>query len=147
MSDVAGLGRRALQAVELLRGAADQGLTVLTAGQVVVDAEVPEVPVGIDGETVMMPTPVCCTIRPKAVRARVPRNRPWVPPPRPPSTGRHCGNWPPPAPLTAKPLTTIRSPGRVIPTRSDTSLAIIAKPTAVTASPRGRLPVTYRRAR
>ena len=73
----------ALQAVELLRGAQGQGLTVVTAEEVVVDADVPEVPVGIDGETVMMPTPVRCTIRPKALRVRVPRNRPGVPPPKP----------------------------------------------------------------
>jgi diacylglycerol kinase family enzyme len=95
ISDIAGLGRRArldagtlgviavtvnsaLQAVMLLRGAKGQGLTVLTADEVVVDADVPEIPVGIDGETVMMPTPVRCTIRPKALRVRVPRHRPGV---------------------------------------------------------------------
>ena len=97
--DIAGLGRRArldagtlgvvavtvnsaLQAATLLRGACGQGLTTLTAGEVVVDAEAPEVPVGIDGETVMMATPVRCTIRPKALRVRVPRDRPGVPPPK-----------------------------------------------------------------
>jgi diacylglycerol kinase family enzyme len=95
ISDIAGLGRRArldagtlgviavtvsnaLQAVMLLRGAQGQGLTVLTAGEVVVDADAPEIPVGIDGETVMMPTPVRCAIRPKALRVRVPRHRPGV---------------------------------------------------------------------
>jgi diacylglycerol kinase family enzyme len=95
ISDVAGLGRRArldagtlgviavtvsnaLQAVMLLRGAQGQGLTVLRAGEVVVDADTPEIPVGIDGETVMMATPVRCTIRPKALRVRVPRHRPGV---------------------------------------------------------------------
>ena len=99
MSDIAGLGRRArldagtlgvvavtvnsaLQAVELLRGAAGQGLSVVTADEVVVDADVPEIPVGIDGETVMMPTPVRCTVRPKALRVRVPRNRPGIPAPK-----------------------------------------------------------------
>jgi len=41
-----------------------------------VDADVPEIPVGIDGETVMMPTPVRCTIQPRALRVRVPRDRP-----------------------------------------------------------------------
>ena len=56
---------------------------MLTAEEVVVDADVPEIPVGIDGETVMMPTPVRCTIRPKALRVRVPRNRPGVAPPKP----------------------------------------------------------------
>ena len=100
MSDIAGLGRRArldagrlgvvavtvnntLQAVALLRGARGQGLTTLTADEVVVDADVPEIPVGIDGETVMMPTPVRCTIRPKALRVRVPRDRPGIRPPKP----------------------------------------------------------------
>ena len=95
ISDIAGLGRRArldtgtlgviavtvnnaLQAVMLLRGARGQGLTVLTAGQVVVEADAPEIPVGIDGETVMMPAPVRCAIRPKALRVRVPRHRPGV---------------------------------------------------------------------
>ncbi len=99
MGDIAGLGRRArldagtlgvvavtvnraLQAATLLRGARGQGLTTLTAGEVVVDAQVPEIPVGIDGETVMMPTPVRCTIQPKALRVRVPRNRPGIPPPK-----------------------------------------------------------------
>jgi diacylglycerol kinase family enzyme len=94
--DIAGLSRRsrldsgtlgvvavtvnsALQAATLLRGARGQGLTTLTAEEVVVDAETPEIPVGIDGETVMMPTPVRCTIRPKVLRVRVPRDRPGVP--------------------------------------------------------------------
>ena len=100
MTDIAGLGRRArldagtlgvvavtvnsaLQAATLLRGARGQGLTVLTAGEVVVDADVPEIPVGIDGETVMMATPVRCAIRPKALRVRVPRDRPGIRPPKP----------------------------------------------------------------
>jgi diacylglycerol kinase family enzyme len=95
ISDIAGLGRRprldagtlgfiavtvnnALQAVRLLRGAQGQGLTVLTAGEVVVDADTTEIPVGIDGETVMMPAPVRCAIRPKVLRVRVPRHRPGV---------------------------------------------------------------------
>jgi diacylglycerol kinase family enzyme len=97
--DIAGLSRRsrldtgtlgivavtvnsALHAATLLRGARGQGLTTLTADEVVVDAEAPQIPVGIDGETVMMPTPVRCTIRPKALRVRVPRDRPGVPPPK-----------------------------------------------------------------
>jgi diacylglycerol kinase family enzyme len=45
-------------------------------GEVVVDADVPEIPVGIDGETVMMPTPVRCTVQPQALRVRVPRGLP-----------------------------------------------------------------------
>ena len=100
MGDIAGLSRRvrldagtlgvvavtvnsARQALELLRRGRGRGVTVLTADEVVVEADVPEVPVGIDGETVMMPTPVRCTIRPRALRVRVPRNRPGIRPPKP----------------------------------------------------------------
>jgi diacylglycerol kinase family enzyme len=100
LSDIAGLGRRArldtgtlgvvavtvnnaLQAAGLLRGAHGRGLTTLTADEVVVDADAPEIPVGIDGETVMMPAPVRCTIRPQALRVRVPRDRPGIQPPKP----------------------------------------------------------------
>jgi hypothetical protein len=54
-------------------------LTVLSADEAVVEADAPEVPVGIDGEAVMMPTPVRCAIRPAALRVRVPRHRPGTP--------------------------------------------------------------------
>jgi diacylglycerol kinase family enzyme len=67
----------------LLRGARGQGLTALTAAQVVVDADVPQIPVGIDGETVMMATPVRCTIQPRALRVRVPKDRPGTRLPKP----------------------------------------------------------------
>jgi diacylglycerol kinase family enzyme len=100
LTDIAGLGRRArldtgtlgvvavtvnnaLQAAGLLRGARGPGLITLTAAEVVVEADAPEIPVGIDGETVLMPTPVRCTVRPKALRVRVPRDRPGVQPPKP----------------------------------------------------------------
>jgi len=99
MTDVAGLGRRARldagtlgvvavtvdsarQAVGLLRGGHGPGLTVLTAAEVTVDADTPEIPVGIDGETVMLPSPVRCAIRPRALRVIVPRQRPGVPAPK-----------------------------------------------------------------
>jgi diacylglycerol kinase family enzyme len=52
-------------AVRLLGGS---GVMVLAADEVVVDADEPEIPVGIDGETVIMPTPVRCAIRPRALR-------------------------------------------------------------------------------
>jgi len=55
----------------------------LTGHEVVVDADAPEIPVGIDGEAVMVPTPVRCSVRPGALRVRVPRHRPGVPPRRP----------------------------------------------------------------
>jgi diacylglycerol kinase family enzyme len=100
--DIAGLGRRARldqgvlgivgvkienagQAAGLLRRAQrSRNVTVLTAREVVIDADQPHIPVGIDGESVLMPTPVHCTIRPLALRVRVPRDRPGVPDPRPP---------------------------------------------------------------
>jgi hypothetical protein len=47
-----------------------------------VDADAPEIPVGIDGETVMMTTPVRCAIQPQALRVRVPRDRPGIRPPK-----------------------------------------------------------------
>jgi diacylglycerol kinase family enzyme len=101
MSDVAGLGRRprldagllgvvavrvdsARQAVQLMRRGHGNGLTTLTAAEVTVDADVPEIPVGIDGETIMMPAPVRCAIRPAALRVVVPRQRPGVPEARQP---------------------------------------------------------------
>jgi diacylglycerol kinase family enzyme len=100
MGDVAGLGRRARldagtlgmvairvdsarQAVELVRRGHGTGLTTLTAEQVTVDADAPQIPVGIDGETVMLPTPVRCTIQPRALRVIVPKERPGVPAPKP----------------------------------------------------------------
>jgi diacylglycerol kinase family enzyme len=100
MGDLAGLGRRARldtgtlgvvairvqnarQAAGLIRRGHGTGLTTLTAGQVTVDSDAPEIPVGIDGETVMLPTPVRCTIQPRALRVVVPRERPGVPAPEP----------------------------------------------------------------
>ncbi len=99
--DLAGMGRRprldsgrlgvvaisvsnARQAVGLFRRTHDRGLLQRTATEVVVDADVPEIPVGVDGESVMLSTPVRCTISTGALRVRVPRNRPGVrvPPPR-----------------------------------------------------------------
>ena len=100
--DIAGMGRRArldqgvlgvvgvkietaAQAAGLLRRAQrSRNVTVLTAREVVIDADQPQIPVGIDGESVLMPTPVHCTIRPLSLRVRVPRDRPGVPEPRPP---------------------------------------------------------------
>jgi len=49
----------------------------------VISSDAPEIPVGIDGESVMVPTPVRCSVRPRALRVRVPRVRPGVPPRRP----------------------------------------------------------------
>jgi diacylglycerol kinase family enzyme len=99
-TDLAGLGRRprldrsalgvvtisvanARQAIGLLRRSHQRGLTRLTAPEVVVDADTTEIPVGVDGEAILVTTPVRCAIVPRALRVRVPRNRPGVPPARP----------------------------------------------------------------
>jgi diacylglycerol kinase family enzyme len=99
MGDVAGMGRRprldsgmlgvvalnvdsAKQAVGLLRRTTHQGVTALAVPELVVTADAPEIPVGVDGEAVVLPVPVRCAIHPKALRVRVPRARPGVPSPR-----------------------------------------------------------------
>jgi diacylglycerol kinase family enzyme len=98
--DVAGLGRRpridggvlgvigvraanAVQAARMLRGRKAAGLTLIVTEQVVVEADVEDVPAGVDGESVRLTTPVRCRVRPGALRVRVPRDRPGVPPPTP----------------------------------------------------------------
>jgi diacylglycerol kinase family enzyme len=86
LGDLAGSGRRAridsgVLGVVALRSTRSS-LTVLRAREVVVTADVPTIPVGVDGEALLLPTPVRCTIRPKALRVRVPRDRPGVPRPR-----------------------------------------------------------------
>ena len=98
-SDLAGMGRRARldrgtlgviavrvdtarQAVGLLHGAHRKGLVRAEAHDVMVGSGDAAVPVGIDGETVRLSTPVRCTVRPGALRVRLPRERPGVRPPR-----------------------------------------------------------------
>jgi diacylglycerol kinase family enzyme len=100
MGDIAGLGRRArldrgtlgmfaitvtsaVQAAGLVRGTQSRGLTRLARREVVVDADASEIPVGVDGEALLLDTPVRCTLRPAALRVRVPRHRPGVPDPKP----------------------------------------------------------------
>jgi diacylglycerol kinase family enzyme len=67
---------RAADAAALLRGLRSRAVSVGTTDEVVVDAETPTLPVGVDGEALLLPTPVRCTIRPGALRVRVPRQRP-----------------------------------------------------------------------
>jgi diacylglycerol kinase family enzyme len=92
--DIAGLGHRprldlgvlgvlavtvggAADAARLISGRGRaRSLTVRAATEAVVDADAPSVPVGIDGEAVLLPTPVRCVIRPGVLRVRVPRQRP-----------------------------------------------------------------------
>ncbi|MFH8980571.1 diacylglycerol/lipid kinase family protein [Streptomyces varsoviensis] len=47
-----------------------------------------EIPVAVDGESLHMPTPVVCTLRPAALRVLLPRDRPDTPAPVPPVTMR-----------------------------------------------------------
>jgi diacylglycerol kinase family enzyme len=99
--DIAGLGRRirldrgilgvvgvtvssAAQAAGLLRGRHAAGLRVLTAEEITITADTPQIPVGVDGESILMPTPVTCTVSPRALRVWVPRDRPGVAAPKPP---------------------------------------------------------------
>ncbi|HEX4292202.1 MAG TPA: diacylglycerol kinase family protein [Trebonia sp.] len=113
-ADVAGLSRRvrldggvlgvvgvtvstANEAVRLLRGSRSGGLTLLTATVVTVTSDTPRIPVGVDGEAVSLPSPVVCSIRPGALRVRVPRDRPGATPPEPPvnfSRLRRLAMWP-----------------------------------------------------
>jgi diacylglycerol kinase family enzyme len=99
--DIAGLGRRvrldrgilgvvgvtissAAQAAGLLRGRHAAGVKVLTAEEITITADTPKIPVGVDGESILMPTPVTCTVSPGVLRVWVPRDRPGVPAPKPP---------------------------------------------------------------
>jgi diacylglycerol kinase family enzyme len=100
MGDIAGLGRRArmdratlgmfgvtvasaVQAVGLLSGTHSRGLTRLAAREVIIDADAAQIPVGVDGEALVLDTPVRCTVQPAALRVRVPRDRPGVPDAKP----------------------------------------------------------------
>jgi diacylglycerol kinase family enzyme len=102
MGDLAGMGRRiridggvlgvlairvanAGQAAKLVQGRRAGALYQGEAHEVVIEADTPTIPVGIDGEAVEMSTPVRCVIRPAALRVRVPRNRLEIPPPRRPA--------------------------------------------------------------
>jgi diacylglycerol kinase family enzyme len=69
----------AAEAAALLLDPDPEGLAVLSAREVVVDADRPEIEVGVDGEALVLPTPVHCRIAPGALRVRVPRKRPGVP--------------------------------------------------------------------
>jgi diacylglycerol kinase family enzyme len=119
--DIAGLGRRvrldqgilgvvgvtvssAVQAAGLLRGRHATGLRVLTSKQIEITADTPQIPVGVDGESILMSAPVTCTVSPGALRAWVPRGRPGVPAPKSPMNWarlRHLAGIPKTAPATA----------------------------------------------
>lgn len=70
----------AAQAAELaLLGERASGITSLTARRVVVESDEQLIPVAADGEALTLPAPVVCTVRPGALRMRVPRHRPGAP--------------------------------------------------------------------
>ena len=70
----------AAQAAELaLLGERASGITSSTSRRVTVAADTETIPVAVDGEALMLPQPVVCTVRPKALRVRVPKDRPGAP--------------------------------------------------------------------
>ena len=98
--DIAGLGRRARldqgllgvagvrvssagQAIDLLRGRRAAELKVLTTKKIEITADATRIPVGVDGEAVLMSVPVTCAIWAHALRVWVPRDRPGIPAPKP----------------------------------------------------------------
>ena len=98
-NDLAGLGQRtalddgvlgvvtvsvngARDAVGLFGRTHERGLTQLAVTAAEIDADVDEIPVGVDGESLMIRTPVHCVVVPGALRVRVPRNRPGARPPK-----------------------------------------------------------------
>lgn len=98
-ADIAGTGRRARldtgrlgvvavkvtsawQASRLMRPRHRTGVLRAEAAEVVVHADAAEIPVGVDGETMLLPAPVRCTLLPRALRVRVPADRPGIRPPR-----------------------------------------------------------------
>ena len=74
----------ARQAAGLLRGRHATGLKLLTTQQITITADEPQIPVGVDGESILMSTPVTCTVSPGALRVWVPRDRPGLVAPKPP---------------------------------------------------------------
>ncbi|MFJ5974527.1 diacylglycerol/lipid kinase family protein [Streptomyces sp. NPDC093060] len=73
----------AAEAAALLLDPQPHGVTLRTARRVLVDSDSEMIDVGIDGEAMRLPTPVLCRIAPRALRVRVPRERPGVPPAQP----------------------------------------------------------------
>lgn len=67
------------------------GLTSVRAREVVVDSDGPVIRIGLDGESLTMPTPVRCHVEPGALRVLLPRHRPGA------GAGAGAGvpmNWP-----------------------------------------------------
>jgi diacylglycerol kinase family enzyme len=111
MGDIAGLGRRArmdrgtlrvfgvtvasaVQAAGLLGGAHSRGLTSLAAREVIIDADAAQIPVGVDGEELVLNTPVRCTGGRSPCGSGCPATALGCPTPSRRSTGSACGRWP-----------------------------------------------------
>ncbi|MFI6037471.1 diacylglycerol/lipid kinase family protein [Streptomyces sp. NPDC051315] len=77
------------QAARVVRGPRSGGLIRLNAAEVVVEADTDTLPAGIDGEHVVLPSPVVCRSAPGALRVRVPRRRPGAP-----RAGGAAADWP-----------------------------------------------------
>ncbi|MFF6998981.1 diacylglycerol/lipid kinase family protein [Streptomyces sp. NPDC008313] len=77
------------QAARIVRGPHSGQLIRLNAEEVVVESATGSVPVGIDGEHVVLPSPVVCRSAPGALRVRVPRHRPGTP-----RAGGAAADWP-----------------------------------------------------
>ncbi len=69
----------ARQALGLLWRRPEQRMTTTTASEVSVGSSASVVPVAVDGEPLLLPAPVRCTLAPQALRVRVPRHRPGAP--------------------------------------------------------------------
>jgi len=66
----------AAQATRLLSRAPNEVVAVTTVPTVTVTSDAADIPVGVDGEAIVVATPVQCAMRPGALRVRVPRHRP-----------------------------------------------------------------------
>jgi diacylglycerol kinase family enzyme len=77
-----------VEAARVVRGSRSESLVRLNAGEVVVEADADTLPVGIDGEHVVLPSPVVCHSAPGVLRVRVPRR------PGAPRAGGATADWP-----------------------------------------------------
>jgi hypothetical protein len=111
MGDIAGLGRRArldrgtlgmfavtvsraVQATGLLAGTHSRGLTRLAAPKVVVDTDASQIPVGVDGEALLLDTPCAAPSSRAPCGSGCPVTAPGCPIPSRSWTGTGCGRSP-----------------------------------------------------
>ncbi|GAA3302336.1 diacylglycerol/lipid kinase family protein [Streptomyces cinereospinus] len=78
-----------VQAARVVGGPRAGSVVRLSAAEVVVAGGTDTLPVGIDGEHVVLPSPVVCRVAPGALRVRVPRRRPGLS-----RTGGAAADWP-----------------------------------------------------